>query len=461
MAVMNAYEYFGLSRAPFENVPDPRFFHPLSVHAETLATLQYAIHAGKACTIVLGESGSGKTLLGRILAQNVGSKTGVLWIHGIGQPPDATDVTVCPRGLLENPAAFRDRKVQEHTLGGWIRQALPAAQATVVVIDNADALRPHCWEDVLSLVTREIRTPRPISVILMGLPDLLDTLAAPPLVRLQRRVFRICRLRPMSREESAAYVRHRLEAAGHKNGDIFNAPALSLLHRVTGGNPALLNQLCDNAMLEAFGDDRQEIQARHIVATLQAVTGGPPESRSLPAPPSVAVAEAAAVFESPDAGPHDQPRVMAKNHPATRALLPMATEPSPYPNLHAVEHSTVMRPHIPADRRRVIIEPATDSIEPDCENLTVLDDPDAPLGTRLSVLEQRLSQVLERVQAARAQAVGTEPPNAERTNLPEPPPVEAGLIEDPVVAEQSVEAASDSDFLEPVQAAAASENSSH
>lgn len=300
MPGIEPYRHFGLSAPPFDGRPDPRFYYATAAHAETLATLQYAVRTRKTCTLVLGDSGSGKTLLGRLLARSIAGQTGIVWVHGLGQPDNRTDATLCPANRLARADPFGPTNARETTLSDWLRIDPGAAQAGVVVVDNADGLRPHNWEDILSLVTREIRPVRPIALLLFGLPALVDTLAGQNLLRLQRRVFRACRLNPLTRADVDGYVPHRLRMAAAPMtagtvppvakpiapAEVFTAAALDLVHRFSEGNPALLNQLCDNALVDAFADDRTQIDGRHIVATIHAITGGIRSRRYLPSPPA-------------------------------------------------------------------------------------------------------------------------------------------------------------------------------
>jgi type II secretory pathway predicted ATPase ExeA len=418
---MKTYKHFGLAAPPFDGKPDPRFFCATAAHAETLATLQYAVQTGKACTLVLGDSGSGKTMLGRMIAKYLAGKTGVLWVHGIGQPHDDTDVTICPATNLAHPDAFRRRGVEESTLRYWVRTALPRSRATVAIVDNADGLHPHCWEDILALVTREIRAPRPISVILLGLPGLIDTLAQPTLVRLRRRIFRTCHLPGLSCAELTAYIRHRLAVAGGQANEVFAADAIELIQRFSGGNPALVNQICENALVEAFSEDATRVDAHHVFATANAISGGVGQRLYLPGPqplqrPSLSPAagmdttgirarlqktiahanfeDAAAAAGLSDtihrfklglrmAGGQAEPENQARGLPSpNQANRPAHIADSASPNGSPSE----LAPGVsPAD------VPQTDDVE-----VTYL-----PLDERLRTLESRLSDALARVREAR------------------------------------------------------------
>jgi type II secretory pathway predicted ATPase ExeA len=430
LLVISAYRHFGLNAPPFEGRPDPRFFYRAPSHAEALATLQFAVQAGKACTVVLGESGSGKTLLGRMLVQCIGPRTGVLWIHGIGQPAGDTQATVCLPGSLADAPGFGTQRIEEASLAGWIRTHLPRSPATVLMVDNADGLREHSWNDLLAVVTREIRTPKPVSVVLLGLPSLINTLAQPGLVRLRRRIFRTCHLSRLAARDVGRYIRHRVAAAGSQaDTPIFNDDAVELVHRLSGGNPALINQICDNAMVDAFGDERTRVDAAHIVATVQSITGGSSACPALPGPRIVPAAAAKPGYTPeerfvPAAStpvrhtqpPPDTPVEMEIKPPPTADESPAPAESRDAP----VESTTSV--HAPAT------SPAVDVIS--TATATASDIGQRPLDVRLQALESRLTDALARVRVARTQPEVTTAPAASGVEIDAPtqgdPPLPPG-----------------------------------
>lgn len=388
-AVITAYKHFGLKTPPFEGAPDPRFFYATASHEEALATTEFAIKGHKACTMIVGEAGSGKTLIARLAVNAISGRTGVLWVHGLGQPAGETLVTVCPPGSLKSIAALDGRALQESSLAEWIRKSATKAAATVLVIDNADGLGPQGWQDVLAVVTREIRAPHPLSVLLLGLPALLEALSSAALVRLRRRVFRTCELKRLSREDVERYVRHRLELAGcDATMQVFTRGALELIHRLSGGNPALVNQLCDNALVDAYGDDRHMIDGPHVLSTVHAITGGNARLGSLLEP-----------LSSRPARP--LPLVVPDEY-RLRSRLDALTDPS---------GRTVETPPTPPDTD----EPAEAIAVGVPSNVEVSY---RPLDERLRALETRLSGALERVRCARAMRDLNPPPKDDQT--PEP-----------------------------------------
>jgi type II secretory pathway predicted ATPase ExeA len=363
---MDAYQHFGLSKPPFDPMPDVEFFFDAPSHAEALATLQYVAFAGKACCVVVGESGYGKTLLARMVASSAGATTPVLWIHGCGQPDNETKITVFPAGRFgragQSPAA------NETTFKGEAHVAQFLPDPPLLIVDCADQLPAQGWRDVIGWLSNEIRYPKPVTVILLGSPSLLETLAAPEYVRLQRRVFRACRLKPFSEELSESYIRARIATAGGGPGCPFSRETLDEIVRLGQGNPALLNQLCDNALLEAYSEERSQVTLADVGNAVQAMFGGRlREQLALPAPLST---------------------------PFTRPALPLMQGLAPQcPSVAA--HGL----------RRVVSTPISEPKPVELED---------SVGMRLKNFESRLSRALSAVRQACAPGVhdGGSPPIA-------------------------------------------------
>lgn len=268
---MSAHGHFRLRSPPFEAPPDPRLFYATSSHEEALATLQYTVQAHKGCCVVLGESGSGKTLLARMLCQAVGRSTAILWIHGLEQSDSSPVVNIHPPGSFNSAA--NESATKQTTLSAWWRARSPDMTTPLLIVDNADELPRAAWRSIVSLLASEAIGVRPPSVALFGLPSLGRVLVTPALTRLRRRLFRTYLLQPLTCEQVHEYLRCRVAASGRQSAEIFTDQAVTRLHHLTHGNPGLINQVCDNAMIDAYGEDRQQIGAEDVLTAAHTIVG--------------------------------------------------------------------------------------------------------------------------------------------------------------------------------------------
>ncbi|HUU97651.1 MAG TPA: hypothetical protein VM487_18095, partial [Phycisphaerae bacterium] len=141
------------------------------------------------------------------------------------------------------------------------------------IVDNADELPRAAWRDIVSLLASEAIGVRPPNVALFGLPSLGRVLATPALTRLRRRLFRTYVLQPLTCEQVHEYVRCRVAAVDGQGAEIFTDEAVTQLHHLTHGNPGLINQVCDNAMIDAYGEDRQRIGAEDVLTAAHTIVG--------------------------------------------------------------------------------------------------------------------------------------------------------------------------------------------
>jgi MSHA biogenesis protein MshM len=279
---MDTYEHFKLNKPPFDLHPDVDSFFETPGHAEALATLQYVVHADKGSCVVVGDSGSGKTLLARMVAETVANDMPILWVPGGGQPSDQTNASVyCspPRGTARGETA------RQTTLTAETHTAAPSSGSPLLIVDCADELPPRGWADVIAWFTNAIHHLKPANLLLFGLPRLLDMLASPELVRLQARVFRVCRLEPLSIELSKDYILARVALAGGDARRVFSDEVIERVARLGNGIPARINQLCDNALVEAFGAGHHRVTNADVGNALHVMLRGRSEERAvLPAP---------------------------------------------------------------------------------------------------------------------------------------------------------------------------------
>jgi general secretion pathway protein A len=265
---VGVYEHFQLERSPFDNRADQAAFFPASLHEEALATLRFAVAAQKSCIAVVGGSGLGKTLIGRLLVQSLSTKHHVLWIPGLGQS----------RERLEGFAMVAGSQAEltpttSGSLSAWLRCPARVGKSLLVVIDDADDLHAANWQELMAVLCREIDLPGPVTFVLLGGSQFGDLLNRQEFLRLRRRVFRVCPLKPIPTDRVPDYVARRLAAVGAEVQAVFSEGALEQLKRLARGNPGLINQLADNALIEAMGSERTQVAAADVSTAAYAMLG--------------------------------------------------------------------------------------------------------------------------------------------------------------------------------------------
>jgi len=253
--------FFGLNEKPFAITPDPRYLYLSERHAEALAHLLYGINEAGGFVQLTGEVGTGKTTIVRsLLAQTPKNAEIALILNPRMTAPEFL-LTICEElGIGVQDSAPGSLKDLVDILSYYLLRAHAAGKRVVLVVDEAQNLSPDVLEQVRLLTNLETNTQKLLQIILIGQPELRELLARNELRQLAQRITGRYHLNPLSRDETTAYVRHRLRVAGATT-DIFAPGALNEVFRLSQGVPRVINVICDRALLGAYSLDRHRVTA--------------------------------------------------------------------------------------------------------------------------------------------------------------------------------------------------------
>jgi general secretion pathway protein A len=254
-------EYFGFTEKPFSLTPDPKYLFKSTSHANAFELLQYAIRRREGFVVVTGDIGTGKTTLCRAILEQVDRKTFTALVLN----PFLAEEDLLRLILQEFGVVSRDEIKRGHLLGVSKAELIETlnefllslqrigAQA-LLIIDEAQNLPLQVLEQIRILSNLETEKEKLLQIVLVGQSNLKDLLRRAELRQLDQRVSIRYDLLPLSREETAAYVQHRLSVAGGGAAVTFTPKSTARVHRYTSGIPRLINLICDRALLSAYSD---------------------------------------------------------------------------------------------------------------------------------------------------------------------------------------------------------------
>jgi general secretion pathway protein A len=256
--------HYGFREKPFALSPDPRYLFLSATHREVLGHLVYGIEQGEGFMAISGEVGTGKTTLCRTLLERLGSSCEIAFLFNpLLGPTDLIKAINAELGL----STFGDSRTELlDVLNTFLLDKHAEGRRVLVIIDEAQNLPAETLEQLRLLSNLETHTAKLLQIVLIGQPELDAKLGAPGLRQLRQRISVWWQLGPLARDETRAYVEHRLRVAGASQ-PIFTPSALALVHRRARGVPRLVNLLCDRALLRGYAEGARQIGR----ATVQAV----------------------------------------------------------------------------------------------------------------------------------------------------------------------------------------------
>jgi general secretion pathway protein A len=248
--------FFRLERNPFGETPDPEFFHASLTHENALGALNSCVLQGRGFALMTGEVGMGKTLTSRIfLTALEGACNTALILYPRLSETELLQ-TICEEFEIAGVGgAKRTTKGYLDLLNAFLLEGAAAGRSSILVIDEAQSMPAETLEAIRLLSNLETRTEKLLQIVMIAQPEIRETLARPELRQLRQRISVDVNLEPMSAREVERYVKSRLETAGGGNFVRFDAGAIALVHRLSGGIPRRINQICE-ALIEGASKSR-------------------------------------------------------------------------------------------------------------------------------------------------------------------------------------------------------------
>ena len=276
-------EHFGIRELPFSLTPNTEFFLNMASYHKAYNMLMVSIANMEGFIKVVGEVGTGKTMLCRKVLNSLEEDKETYITAYIANP------VLSPKGLFlafaEELGLQVDNDIGHHSLLKQITQVLMERSAegrqVVLFIDEAHAMPEKTLEALRLLTNLETEQAKLFQVILFAQPELDEMLAQPSLRQLLQRITFSYRLESLGREGIERYVSHRLSTAGYNGAAVFTTRALDDLHAASHGIPRLVNILSHKAMMVAFGRGDRQVDREHIEKAIEDTEGVEPVKRSL------------------------------------------------------------------------------------------------------------------------------------------------------------------------------------
>jgi type II secretory pathway predicted ATPase ExeA len=256
-------EFFGLSRPPFKITPDTSLFFEGSQRGAALEALMYAINSGEGIIKVVGEVGSGKTMLCRMLEVRLSGNVDVIYIANPSLSPDNILQVIAHELHLDVKGETNKVTIMQQIQTYLLKKHADNRQV-VLFVEEAQSMPIETLEEIRLLSNLETDENKLLQMVLFGQPELDEKLAQPHIRQLKERITHSFNLSPFAPEDTLQYLNFRLRAVGYKGPDIFNKKTAGVVKKYSDGLTRRINIIADKSLMAAYSEGSHTVTPSHI-----------------------------------------------------------------------------------------------------------------------------------------------------------------------------------------------------
>ncbi|RZQ83892.1 ExeA family protein [Vibrio vulnificus] len=257
-------QHFGFHTQPFSQTPNTELFLGLAPHFEAIQTVMAALDMGEGIVKVTGEVGTGKTMVCRMLIDQLSDKVNLVYLPNPVLSGHELQMAIAREmGLKTYDSVSLVPQIQDRLIG--MRQR---GMRTVLLVDEAQALPLEAMEALRLFGNLETEQEKLLQIVLFGQPELDERIAQHELRQFRQRITFSCQLRPLTIEEGVAFIDRRLAKAGDGDQQYLTTEQKKALWRGAGGIPRLINQLCHKAFLLAYMQQQKNVTNQHLFTAI-------------------------------------------------------------------------------------------------------------------------------------------------------------------------------------------------
>ena len=260
-------EHFGLERPPFKITPVTDFFFPGANRAEILEALLYAITESEGIIKITGEVGSGKTMLCRMLLEQLPEHIEAVYLANPSLSRDEMLYAIADGLKLDLEGQRVNIFLQ--TLQNHLELKTTQGKRVVILVDEAHAMPLDTMEELRLLYNLQVGNHKLLHIVLFGQPELNDKLSQPNMRQLKDRIVHHFSMLPLLPNIIESYLIFRMRTAGYRGPNPFTKSASTLIGKASQGLMRRVNILADKALLAAFVDNTHSIESRHVHAAIR------------------------------------------------------------------------------------------------------------------------------------------------------------------------------------------------
>ena len=261
---------YNLESSPFRLGPDPRFSFGHPSYDDARSYLKYAVNEGEGFVVITGAPGTGKTtLIASLISELELSQVFVGVVTNVQL--DSGSLVDMVTDAFSLPACRADGEGAMSGLMRFLRQQSEAGKRVILIVDEAQGLSAELLEELRLISNLQHNTQLLLQVFLVGQEPLMNIVRAPGMEQLHQRLIAAAQLKPLTLEETIAYIKHRLRCVGWEGDPVFSDEAFSLVYKFSAGIPRRINLICHRLFLQTGLKRRHKLlggDALHVIVEL-------------------------------------------------------------------------------------------------------------------------------------------------------------------------------------------------
>lgn len=264
-------DFYGLKEKPFSVTSDPNFLYLSKKHQEAISHMQYGIEERMGFLEITGEIGTGKTTICKGLLNTLDEHTKTAFILN----SNLSEIQLLQAIVQDFGIQIKNKQkiTLLNELNRFLLEQLKMKNNSVLIIDEAQNLKPSILEQIRLLSNLETEKEKLLQIILVGQPELKEKLASRELAQLRQRIAIRYHISPLGRDEVEGYINHRLKVAGSENNDFFKDKAMDEIYKFSRGVPRLINILCDKTLLAGYVKEKKTIDGPMVKKSAREIEG--------------------------------------------------------------------------------------------------------------------------------------------------------------------------------------------
>lgn len=254
--------FYGFKLKPFALAPQEEFMFLSRQHRMALELLVYGLRNQAMFCVVTGDIGTGKTTLVRYLLNRRAPGNAVIMLTGM----NGTFTDLLQAVLSEFGVEYEglDKIALQQALVRQLKWVNAHNKRSILIIDEAQSLAPEVLEELRLFSNVNAGSTSLLQTVLVGQLGLRNTFRRLGMRPFAQRVGVDYVLAPLDKEQTHAYIRHRLHVAGSGREDIFTADACDAIYAASRGIPRVINLFCDTVLVYGYSDQKQSIDATTV-----------------------------------------------------------------------------------------------------------------------------------------------------------------------------------------------------